>query len=162
MLYFVGDDMKLKLFTIPFLVSILISCSISRLATEEEMKHEFIHEFENLDKGQIFDKCTKWIGLNFRSAQNVIDVQNRESGILIAKGISAIDPNSVIKDYIAFTLNIDIKDYKARFRYTPEYRLFMNTKIALDNSAEDQLYAQKLFIRLDEDLSKFINTNDDF
>lgn len=152
----------MKYIILILLFPILLSCSISRLATEEEMKHEFIHEFKNLDKGQIFDKCTKWIGLNFRSAQNVIDVQNRESGILIAKGISPINPNSVIKDYIAFTLNIDIKDYKARFRYTPEYRLFMNTKINLDNSAEDQLYAQKLFTRLDEDLIKYINTNDDF
>lgn len=141
----------------------LTSCVSTKLATEEELNHTFIIELQNLDKNTIYERSIKWIAQSFVSSKNVIDVKDKEGGLIVAKGfIGSVDYGGLINGNMYFTLNIDIKDGKARLKFIPTGTQIMNSTTGFDNAANNHVGAQKEFIRLKESYLKFLNTKDDF
>lgn len=158
-----GGNMKAKVTLTIVLTFFLISCASSRIATKEEMDHEFIVDFPNLTKTEIFDKSIQWIGQNFRSAKDVIVVQNREIGNIIAKAfLDDVDYGGLINGNLWFSLTIDTKDGKARFRFTPISTFLMDIEQPFGDSANMHNGAQKEFKKMAKSLIDFINKDDNF
>ncbi|MBJ8503590.1 DUF4468 domain-containing protein [Acinetobacter seifertii] len=129
--------MKKLLFT-AFLSSFLLSPHVQArtIYTNEHVK---IIENLNGDKSQLFNKSKKWVASNFNSAQDVIQYESPEEGQLIIRGIasplcdstvSKLKCNGYSQAKISFNLAIDLKDKRARLKFSNYgYARFGNTPI---------------------------------
>ena len=89
------------------------------LASEGQMKYEYVEMFDGLTKEQIFDNALRWIAQNFNSSKAVVDFQDKINGTIVAKGgLPGAFSSGLYSGTINFTLTLDAKDGKARFRYT--------------------------------------------
>lgn len=83
-------------------------------------------------KSEIYSSINKWVSLNYNSANNVIQMNDKESGIMIVKGLSAISYINPVratypktksfpsknKMYLNHLLEIKVKENKYRLIYT--------------------------------------------
>lgn len=79
-----------------------------------EVEYTQVIQAPNFDKDQIYSQAREWMAVNFNSAQDVIQMDDREAGKIISKGIVNI-PNHTL-GHVNFTLEIHIRD--GRFRYS--------------------------------------------
>ncbi|WP_292943824.1 DUF4468 domain-containing protein [Olleya sp. UBA1516] len=89
-----------------------------------------IFEIDGRDKSELFSSVNKWISINYNSANNVIQLDDKESGDIIVKGINTLYYESEIpykpNGYVPHKLNlsfrhmieINIKDNKFRVKFT--------------------------------------------
>jgi len=79
-----------------------------------------IVDIQGQTKDQLFEASKVWIAKSFKSANNVIQYQDRDSGTIIGKGNiqfpceGFIDCGAFGKDRVNFTIQIDTKDGRAR------------------------------------------------
>lgn len=79
-----------------------------------------IIDVPNKTKVQIFEDSRIWIAQSFKSANNVIQYADKDTGSIVGKGNIAypcdgfVDCGAFGKDKINFTIKIDSKDNKAR------------------------------------------------
>lgn len=159
---------RILLFTILFFaVPILyFGCASSKPASQEEMKHEYVKEYPNITKDQIFDRAMRWITQNFKSGKSVIDYQDKQVGTIIAKGIIPdVNFGGIGNANLGFTLTIDIKDGKARFDYNnlvpidPENG---QEKPSMSNYERVHKNSVKQFDKMTNEISTAILNNKDF
>lgn len=100
--------------------------------TSQEKSIVGIFKAEEKTKADIFALINKWIAINYNSAQNVIQMNDKESGDIIVKGINEATYKNVMKelfpknkylqDYNTLdfnhTLDINVKDNKYRVTYS--------------------------------------------
>jgi hypothetical protein len=93
------------------------------LPTPTDKKMEDISEVVNVpskSRDQIFEGSKIWIAQSFKSANNVIQYADKETGSIIGKGNiqypcdGFIDCGAFGNDKVNFTIKIDSKDNKAR------------------------------------------------
>lgn len=91
-----------------------------------------IFEFENKSKAEIFASLNRWISINYGSAQDVIQMNDKESGIIIVKGKNIIKTINLFKSWfpnqkswpanslVTFSdiIEINAKENRARVIYT--------------------------------------------
>ncbi len=88
-------------------------------APEAERSIESIREVP-LKQNQIYDKAIEWLAKNFVDSKQVIEVQNRETGTIIGKGVTTfINGGGLIAATIPcrFTVTIEAKDGRYRVVY---------------------------------------------
>lgn len=79
-----------------------------------------IVDIQGQKKDQLFEASKVWIAKSFKSANNVIQYQDRATGTIIGKGNiqfpceGFIDCGAFGNDKVNFTIQIDTKDDKAR------------------------------------------------
>lgn len=91
------------------------------------------------EKSEIYIKARKWFVDNFRNAKSVLQVEDKESGILTGKALYIYSFHSGLNTSdvsLYFTLNVDIRDGKYRIQFYDMYG--SNTKT---NSLADGLNA---------------------
>lgn len=77
------------------------------------------------DKGEIFSSINKWISLNYNSAQNVIQLNDKEAGNIIVKGINEAVYRNSMKEF--YPKNKHITEYsKVKFNHTIEINIKNN------------------------------------
>jgi hypothetical protein len=91
-----------------------IGCTLPPQATEIDKKTENVIDIK-LSKPEIYNKCLQWMATTFVSSKHVIELQDSAQGIIIGNGIVVTSWQSMTFD-INFTLRIDIKDQKYRFK----------------------------------------------
>jgi hypothetical protein len=113
----------------------------------KEKKMTATVEVTGKSKSEIYSSINKWVSLNYNSANNVIQMNDKESGIMIVKGLSAvsyINPsratypktkvfpirNEMLLNHL---LEIKVKENKYRLIYTI-------SRIA-DGSPKNTMYA---------------------
>ena len=98
----------------------------------KEKKMTATVEATGKSKSEIYSSINKWVSLNYNSANNVIQMNDKESGIMIVKGLSAvsfINPTRTIypktkaipiksKILLNHLLEIKVKDNKYRLIYS--------------------------------------------
>jgi hypothetical protein len=98
----------------------------------EEKTITGVFDTEGKTKAEIFASINKWIALNYNSAQNVVQLNDKESGNIIVKGINEAVYKNVMKELYPknkfmqefsttkfnHTVEINIKDNKYRIIYT--------------------------------------------
>jgi Domain of unknown function (DUF4468) with TBP-like fold len=114
---------------------LLCGCVSQQMATKEEMTHEYIIEYPGLTKDVIFTRTLKWIANNFKSAKHVIEYQDKDAGVIVGNGVTDIKAEGALLGVnLEFTINIDIKDYKARYRFINLNTLFDGSSNPMPNT----------------------------
>lgn len=160
-----GAFMKKVIFT-AFLSYFLIVTSQVQARTFYTTEHVRIVENLNGDKSNLFNNSKKWVANNFNSAQDAIQYESPEEGQLIIRGIasplcdstvSKMQCNGYSQAKIAFNLTIDLKDKRARLKFSNYgYARFGNTPI--DDPITYKLMLNR-FDSLSNDFEKTLSTS---
>lgn len=99
---------------------------------------------DSVGKINIYNSIKEWVGLNFKSAKNVIQIDDKDAGMLILKGNMTYSFGGLTymcyDGYVDYTINIKIKDN----RYKVEISDFIHTvKIGNSKSCELGLVTTK-------------------
>jgi hypothetical protein len=97
-----------------FLSVQFIGCALPPQATEIDKKTEDVVDVK-LSKSDIYNKCLQWMAKTFVSSKHVIELQDSAQGVIIGNGIVEASWQAM-SFVINFTLRIDIKDQKYRFK----------------------------------------------
>ncbi|MFC6858807.1 DUF4468 domain-containing protein [Zunongwangia atlantica] len=120
-----------KLITIITLILTSITANAQEY-TNQTKSITGIFQAEGKNKDEIFENINKWIALNYNSAQDVIQMNDKDGGNIIVKGINSITYKNNIKElypnnkFIAetitnkfnHTIEVNIKENKYRIIYT--------------------------------------------
>ncbi len=89
----------------------------------ESRPYEFVMvvSAEGLTKDQLYNAAADWFGETFAAAKNIIEVQDREAGRIIAKPSFRYEPTvfesvARIRGIVHYSVKVEVKD--GRFRYT--------------------------------------------
>ena len=132
--------------TILFLYcGVLLSGCMSQETATRQMTHEFVAEFPNRPKLQIYDRVVKWISNNPRREGRQDEYQNRDAGSLTCEGETQIQPEGDGVDMkIGFTMNIDVKNERMRIRFTQLRRLYGSKKF--DEATTDDFFKSSIAV----------------
>jgi len=110
-----------------FFTVALLLLSISSFGQTFEKSEVYVLD-STYNKSIIYSKCLEWIGKNFNSAQNVIQVSDKDAGKIIVKGLLLSLPKSGYFGNLShgtyFTLDIAIKDGKCKVIVSNLYVIF--------------------------------------
>jgi len=74
---------------------------------------------DGVSKDELFNRAKRWVALTYKSANDVIQLSDKDAGSLVAKGTILVPfpYNGFVKtdSYLNHTLTIDIKDGKYRY-----------------------------------------------
>uniref|UniRef100_UPI003216C0D2 DUF4468 domain-containing protein n=1 Tax=uncultured Draconibacterium sp. TaxID=1573823 RepID=UPI003216C0D2 len=142
------------------LLSLLIfGCTVQKIIPSEESTIEKIIEIPDRSKNELYISANSWFVETFRSAESVIQFQDKEAGKIMGKyvyfaqkGLSSID--------IQQTISIDIKDNRVRVNINdPRYRLngiaFIDYMPVNDRKTLDQVHVE--WNKLIESLTSYLD-----
>jgi len=158
--------MRTKTILLIICTAFLYSCAAPgslNLPKDENGNYEYQGVITVADKTQaeLHDAAKEWVVLNFRSAQDVIQLDDPESGQLIAKGYYGIMMVGMERQ-IYHTLRLESRD--GRFRYTIndfEYYTPGQQRMSLERTTLTQQQGDKIDERVKETISsleKALNT----
>ncbi len=91
---------------------------ISRQATEVQEKSLLeVKEFPGMTKNYLYNKSLSYIVRSYKSANDVIQLKDPDSGQIICKGTGAVYDPLMVKKAFHYTFIIDLKDNKMRTRF---------------------------------------------
>lgn len=83
-----------------------------------------IIEVENVSKDELFTRANAWFVSAYNSANDVIQMSDKEQGIIIGKGIAPYEVMFLAKNYpykLRHTIKVETKENKARLTMTDFY-----------------------------------------
>ncbi len=105
-----------------FMVALML-CFVSIMCWSIEIKETSIvfPEYQgvvtsNIPANDLYTKAKLWIAENFRSANDVIQLDSPETGTIVCKGIYVYDAGKLSEARVHMTFKIEAKEN--RFRYT--------------------------------------------
>lgn len=75
-------------------------------------------EVPGATQAQLYSRAYEWVAKTFNSAQNVIQMQDKESGKIIVKGVVKAYNKKYDEGYNSFTLSLYMKDGKYKYDIT--------------------------------------------
>jgi len=103
----------------------MMLCSVSVFAKEDTKvlidefpNYEGVVYYEGKNQRELQGVLREWIAVNFKSAQGVVQPDDVETGVIIAKGVHSYNTQSggiVIPNHLDFSLSLKFKD--GRFKY---------------------------------------------
>jgi hypothetical protein len=126
--------MKRKTLQLILGIIIMVMTSSTSFGQDYELEEKTvigIFEIEGKEKSELFSSINKWISINYNSAQSVIQMNDKEAGTIIIKGINEVvykntmkslyPKNKYIPEYSTTKFNhlieINIKDNRYRVVY---------------------------------------------
>jgi len=83
----------------------------------EERQYEVILENLEKSKAELFDLSLEWLAKTFKDSKSVIEVKNKEKGLIIGKGkVEVITVMGGITG-INFIITINVRENRVRFKY---------------------------------------------
>ncbi|MCI2230288.1 DUF4468 domain-containing protein [Polaribacter sp. MSW13] len=125
----------MKKHNIILFLSLLLTTFFSSYSQEFEIKEKKvigIFEIKNKNKSELYSNINKWISINYTSSKDVIQMNDKESGTIIIKGINKVNYTNKITTKGVFKsiqehlvkvnrfnhlIEINIKDNKFRIIY---------------------------------------------
>jgi hypothetical protein len=107
--------MKKLLFTYVFLLSV-------SLFAQKPLEYDSIIEVEGITKNDIYVQVNDWLATTFNSANDVIQMADKDAGKFIAKGQVSYSFGKPLYNctdgVLSFTIKVSIRDDKFRFIFT--------------------------------------------
>jgi hypothetical protein len=77
-------------------------------------------QIDSATKKELYSRAKMWVSEAFKSANNVIQLDDADNGILLLKGITMIEVKTLVKTQMnmRFTLKIEAKEGKYRYSLT--------------------------------------------
>ena len=83
-----------------------------------QITYSDVVQADDIGKDVLYARAKEWFALSFKSAQNVIQLDDNENGKLIGKASFGVDITTLAKvnaGYVLFTVEIQVKD--GRYKY---------------------------------------------
>ena len=71
----------------------------------------------SMDKSAIFDGAVLWMAENFKSSKEVIDMKDKDIGVIVGNGVVDVKIGWMVKNPFSFKLKLDVKDKKYRMTF---------------------------------------------
>ena len=84
-------------------------------ATTHRITYEGVVEVPGVTKEQLYSRALEWVAKAYNSAQDVIQMQDKESGKLVMKGLTKVSIRSYAGGVVRHTFSIYVKD--GRYKY---------------------------------------------
>ena len=105
-----------------FLSLFFFGCASQMPAEQAAASFEKIVDVPGLSKDSLYDGIKLWVAESFKSAKAVIQLDNKEQGILIGNGsidgICVDHPVCAKRTMISFKMKIEVKDQKFRISFS--------------------------------------------
>lgn len=98
------------------LFTLLVGCASTPPVNEPP--YQQIFEIPGKDKATLYSVSLQWIAKSFRSAQKVIQVSDKDSGMIVCRGSLPGSVLSLLAESVDFLMNIEVKDGKARMSFS--------------------------------------------
>lgn len=145
-------------------IAILIAFMLSGCQTisdlpQDQRQVQVVHEIAGKDKAKLYAGIRSWFAKTFRDSKAVLEVQDKEAGQLIGKGIVAKVFPLGFGTYgqCRMVITVDVKDGKYRTTIEPLTLIGNDSppteRTIYDVEVKDALAAAK---RLDDDLAAFV------
>lgn len=97
---------------------LLIGCaSTFEPLPKDQSQLIIIQEIPDLSKNEIYDKTLLWVASKFVDSKEVLEIQDKENGLIVGKGIAMFSLSKSITAPTRFTMKIDIKDGRYRIKF---------------------------------------------
>ncbi|KJV38185.1 DUF4468 domain-containing protein [Acinetobacter brisouii] len=102
---------------------VLGGCATTQNPPSAPAKFEKIYAIDGLNQSQIYDGARQWFAIAFRSANAVIQYEDKATGTIIGKGnmqypCTGFECMGMTgKEHVDFTVRVDTKDGKIRVGY---------------------------------------------
>ena len=117
-----------------------LSGCMSQESATKQAAHEFVEEFPNHPKTEIYDRVVKWMSKSPKPAGHLNEYQNRDAGSIVRGGDTQITPEGAgVNMRIGFTMSIDVKNDRMRVRFTQLRRLYGSKKY--DQAPDDDFFS---------------------
>jgi hypothetical protein len=84
-------------------------------------------EVTGVSQAQLYSRAYEWIAKNYKSANDVIQMQDKESGKLIAKGLLPVSLKGRAAGNVEHTLSVYVKDGRYKYEFTSLRHQYMAT-----------------------------------
>lgn len=117
---------------------------------DEKIIYEKIYDIPNATKEKIYGASKKFIGINFKSSQDVVQSEDPITGLIICKGnvdaYQSYDQSwwgaRMVGGTFHFTMQFDIKDNKVRLRIFDIHTKYASTYSTQETSLETQMFKE--------------------
>jgi len=116
--------------------------------SQKNFEFDNIIEFDTIKKAKLFEILNDWVAVTFNSANDVIQLSDKESGKIIIKGLRDYTFGRTIYNCydgsLYFTLRIMLKDGKCRVSIIQlNHKSIHNVKCSLGTLTTSELYKTK-------------------
>ena len=116
--------------------------------SQEAIKFDNVIEFDTIKKAKLFEILNDWVAINFNSANDVVQLSDKENGKLIVKGLRDYTfGRTIFNCYdgsLLFTLRLMLKDGKCRVSIIQlSHKSINNVACSLGTLTTDELYKTK-------------------
>ena len=116
--------------------------------SQESLEFDTIVEVESIKKEKLFEILNDWVAINFNSANDVIQLSDKQNGKLIVKGLKNYSLGRTLYNcyngHISFTLRILVKNNKYRVTlFQLKHQSINDNACSLGSLTKADLYATK-------------------
>lgn len=108
-------------------------------SSTNKITYSGVVNIDSTSKNDLYAKAKEWVALAFKSANDVIQLDDAPNGKLIAKGITVIKSGKYPAGNINFTLKIETKDNKYRYEITDLHHTDGGTGLGNIGVCEDMI-----------------------
>lgn len=107
-----------------FVTLILVLITINaKLFGQEPLSYSEVVQVNDVLKNELFNRAKLWFATTYNSANDVLQIENKEEGELIGKAILKYEPNILsgseqLKGNIRYTIKIYVKDGRYKYEIT--------------------------------------------
>ena len=143
---------------IPSLLTVLLlsGCASMASASQDERQAVVVEEHDQT-KDVAYERMMRWVAMNYVSAQNVIQRDDKESGTITLAGMTEFTRNYVATFPIRYNLTVDVRDERARFTY-----VIGDSPEASGLSKAEAAQVMEDFEMIRAGMMAAVETNDDF
>jgi hypothetical protein len=120
---------------------------------------DYVTNIDGMKKDAIYEGVELWIAENFKPAKHVIDLENKEQGIIVCNGVISniiLDMGSVKMPLEAsFKMKVEVKDGKMRLSFSA-YQVTMRQNTSLYKMEADQIKTK--LSKFGEEIAKYLKT----
>jgi hypothetical protein len=120
------------------LITGLIILTTINLSAQSTLSFERVIKTDSVGRAKLFSTINDWVASNYNSAQDVIQMADKDAGIIIGKGTMKyfFKNLSSYNGYINYTIKVYIKDNRYKVILTNFYHTGLSLNLGLITSAD--------------------------
>ena len=87
---------------------------VATLQAQEPLSFEKVIQADSVKKDVIYNGLKEWVGMSFKSAKNVIEMDDKEAGIILLRPVSDYKMKGLtylgFEGYLKYTIKLSLKD----------------------------------------------------
>jgi len=107
-----------KIFYLFVIFALFVMTNIQAQKTSDFIYEEVVTLDSSFTQSLLFVNANEWVAQSFKSANDVIQMADKDAGIIIAKGFFSIPTTMICEGNVYFTVKIQAKDGKYKYTFS--------------------------------------------